>query len=263
MKHWELHRLVDVVCSYSAMINRGRVRDRKTPLHFAGIDLAAGLGAYGYQPQRGRRQALVGSPLQLLEAVVRHGLSYRLGLFERDTDVLPLLRQNLANAIKHLGADSDRIEVVPGDFTTTAENWIRRNVRQWMIGLLIVDVNAVFDSPQLLRIAQRPELKMVDVALHIPATMLKWPERRIPPSTLEQLKGSFNKQFWQVAPSRGNYQWTWLYATNNPRMRELSERGFVAIDSPIGKARVHRLSTTTPERLRLLQSELFEPVLDL
>lgn len=145
-----------------------------------------------------------------------HKLPLRLGLFERDRDVLPLLRTNLAKAISHLNANDHLIELVDGDFGDTTPGWISRNVTPWMLGLMIVDVNAVFDSPELLSITRRPELRMVDVALHVPATMLKWPERRIPPSTLEQLQAAFTKRAWQVAPCRGNYQWTWLTVQTTP-----------------------------------------------
>jgi hypothetical protein len=88
--------------------------------------------------------------------------------------------------------------------------------------------------------------------------MLKWPERRIPPSTLEQLQAAFSKCAWQVAPCRGNYQWTWLYGTNNPNMRVLGERGFVAADSPVGQARFERMRTTAAERHKRAQAGLFD-----
>ena len=243
-KLWELHRIIDVVCSISANINIRRVREGKQPSPFVAIDMSSGLGAYHYQPKRGRLVPLVGSPLQLLEAVVRHSLPYRLGLFERDPDVLPLLQQNLATATSHLGANAKQVEVVPGDFSQTAVDWIARKVRVWMFGLMVIDVNAVFDSAELRGIAARPELKRVDVALHLPASMVKWPERRIQPATLDELRAAFRKQHWQVAHSRGKYQWTWVYGTNNPKMRVLAERGFAAVDSPIGEARLERLRMT-------------------
>src|SRR5579872_809529 len=187
-KLWELHRIIDVVCAISANINISRIRRGQQASPFVGIDLSSGLGAYRFKPRRGAPIPLVGSPLQLLDAVIRHRLPYHLGLFERDTDVLPLLRQNLATAIAHTHAHARGIEVVEGDFCQTAVDWIERNVREWMLGLMVVDVNAVFDSPDLQTIAARPELKRVDVALHLPAGMGKWPERKNRPATVDDLQ---------------------------------------------------------------------------
>ena len=152
----------------------------------------------------------------MLEAVVRHQLPYYLGLFERNTDVLPLLHRNLETAIAHSQAELKRIEVVEGDFCQTAVDWIARNVRPWMLGLMIVDVNSVFDSPEVRSIAARSELKRVDVALHLPAGIGKWPERKHRPSTVDDLRAAFKKQHWQVALSRGNYQWTRVLARTIP-----------------------------------------------
>ena len=258
-KLWELHRIIDVVCSISTNINVRRTREGKRPFQFVGIDLSSGPGAYRYEPKQKPAVTLVGSPLQLLDAVVRHRLPYRLGLFERDTDdVLPLLQQNLATAIAHVGANPQQVDVVPGDFSGTAVDWIARNVHIWTLGLMVIDVNAVFDSPALRVIAARPELKRVDVALHVPAGMGKWPERRIPPATVEDLRTAFSKEHWQVARSRGNYQWTWLYGTNNPKMRVLFERGFAAADSPAGQARFDKMRLTRTQRKRRDQTTLFE-----
>jgi len=257
-KLWELYRIVDVVCSISMNINCRRVREGKRSFPFVGIDLSAGLGAYRYKPNQGPPVALVGSPLQLLDAVVRHELPYHLGLFERDPKVLLMLRQHLSSAMAHLGVDSTRVALVEGDFVQTAPDWIVHNVQAWTLGLLIVDVNAVFDSPELQTIAARPELKRVDVALHIPASMSKWPERRRPPATLDELRAAFGKDHWQVARPRGNYQWTWVYGTNNPDMRVLKERDFVPADSLIGQARFERMRTTHAERKRYGQAGLFE-----
>jgi hypothetical protein len=257
-KLWELYRIIDVVCSYSANICVARLRRHKRPLPFVGIDLSAGIGAYRYTPSGGSELALVGSALQLLDTVVRHNLDYRLGLFERDASVLPLLRHNLALSTLHLGVDSNRVEVVEGDIADTAVDWIARYVRPWMLGLMIIDANGVFDTPEIRTMASRTELKLVDVALHVPACMVKWPERRIPPATLEDLRAAFCKQYWQVAQSRGNYQWTWVYGTNNEKMRVLKERGFAAADSPIGLARFERLSMTHTQRQRRSQVGLFD-----
>lgn len=257
-KLWELHRIIDVVCSISSNINVQRVREGKMPTPFVGIDLSSGLGAYRYEPKRKPPIALVGSPLQLLDAVIRHGLPYRLGLFERDRDVLLVLQKNLATAIPHLGADPERVDLVPGDFTQTAAGWIARKVKVWMFGLMIVDVNAVFDTPELRVIAARPELKRVDVALHLPAGMGKWPERLILPATVDELRAAFSKEHWQVARSRGNYQWTWVFGTNNPNMRVLDERGFTAADSAAGAARFERMQTTRAQRQRRSQRSLFD-----
>jgi hypothetical protein len=257
-KLWELYRIIDVVCSYTANINVARVRRDKRPLPFVGMDLSAGLGAFRYTPSGGSELALVGSTMQLLDAVVRHDLDYRLGLFERDALVLPLLHHNLALATAHLSVDSNRVEVVEGDIAETAVDWITRQVRPWMLGLMVIDTNGVFDTPEIRTMGRRAELKLIDVALHVPASMVKWPERRIPPATLEELRAAFCKQYWQVAQSRGNYQWTWIYGTNNEKMRVLKERGFAAADSPIGMARFERLSMTHTERQRLSQTGLFD-----
>lgn len=70
MKLWELQRIIDVVCSYSAMINRGRVRAGKSRLEFVGVDLSAGLGAYHTNLSKVAAKPLsaaLGGVLKLLE----------------------------------------------------------------------------------------------------------------------------------------------------------------------------------------------------
>jgi len=86
--------------------------------------------------------------------------------------------------------------------------------------------------------------------------MGKWPRRRQPQATLDEVRAAFHKQFWQLPPGRGNFQWTWLYGTKNPQMRVLKERGFVDADSADGLDRLDRLRTTKKERARRDQMEM-------
>jgi hypothetical protein len=257
-KLWELFRIIDVVTSISANINRGRHRVGKPALDFRGMDLSAGSGVYPCPLDHGLIQLVVGSPLQLLDAVVRYRLPYQLALVEQNPDVIQQLEGHLATVVRQLHVNPQRIDLLEGSVSQRAEPWIEDNVRPWTPGLMIVDLNRVFDDPAIRSVARRPELKMVDIALHLPGTMSKWPWRRDAQATIQEIRAGFKKTTWQLAQLRGNYQWTWLYGTNNPSMRVLKERGFVALDSETGMERLDRLQSTKAERQRRLQRGLFD-----
>jgi len=243
-KLWELFRIIDVVVAYTAAINRGRAQRGKRPLPFAGIDLSAGCWAYLNPADPTGGQPLIGSPGQLLEALVRHNVPYQLALCEQNDQVLKLLRTYLSTSTQHLGSNVRQVSVLEGSYGQLAIPWIEHNVRPWMPGLMIVDVNDVFDSPQLRAIAQCPELNHVDIALNLPVAMSKWPKRRVPPATVDEVQAAFGKHYWQYANPRGKYQWMWWYGTNNPKMRVLGERAFVDWKSQAGQARRDRVATT-------------------
>jgi hypothetical protein len=255
-KLWEFFRIVDVVAAITANLNSGRVKRGKRALPFAGLDVSAGNGAYPCPVANGGFEPVVGTSLQLLDAVVRHRLQYQLALIDKNTDVLRQLETHLSTACAHLQIYPGRVRVLNGDVGEVAVPWIEQHVRPWMPGLMVIDLNEVFDDRALLAIGERPELNHVDVALHLPAAMGKWPRRREPQATLDEVRAAFHKEFWQLPPGRGNFQWTWLYGTKNPRMRVLKERGFVDAASADGLDRLDRLRTTKKERARRQQMEM-------
>jgi len=242
-KLWELFRIIDVVVAYQAAINRGRVQRGRRPLPFAALDLSAGCLAY-LNPSDSAGQPLVGSPGQLLEALIRHNVGYQLALFEQNDQVLELLHRHLSTSLQHLGSNGRQVSVLEGSYGQLAKPWIEQHIWPGMPGLMVIDVNDVFDSPALRTIAQCPELNHVDIALHLPVAMSKWPKRRVPPATVDEVQSAFGKQYWQFANPRGKYQWMWWYGTNNPKMRVLAERAFVDEDSQAGQARRDRVVAT-------------------
>ena len=255
-KLWEFFRIVDVVAAITANLNSGRVNRGQRALPFAGMDFSAGNGAYPCPMANGRFEPVVGTSLQLLDAVVRHRLDYRLALIDRDADVLQQLETHVHTACAQLHIYPGRVRVLKGSVADVAVPWIQQHVQPWMPGLIVIDTNEVFDDRGLLAIGELPQLNMVDVALHLPAAMGKWPRRRQPQATLDQVRNAFHKPFWQLPPSRGNFQWTWLYGTKNPRMRVLKERGFVDADSADGLDRLDRFRTTRKERALRQQLEM-------
>jgi hypothetical protein len=88
--------------------------------------------------------------------------------------------------------------------------------------------------------------------------MSKWPRRRQPQATIDGVRAAFGKQRWQLPPSRGNFQWTWLYGTNNPSMRVLKERGFVDAESLDGLERLDRARMTRKQYEQRHQMEMFD-----
>jgi hypothetical protein len=254
----ELRYIIDVIASYTVNINRGRVaRGEKKLEPFIAIDLSAGMGAYLYA-----NKPHVGSPLLLLEALERRELQYRLLLVERDPSVIPLLKQNLDTATRALNVDPARVDVLEAEFTS-AEEWIRRNVKSWTLGTMVVDINDLFASPSLRIIAQRPELARVDVLIHVPGTLSKWPRRIEPLVPIDEVLSWFGKAHWQVARARGNFQWIWCYGTNNPRMRELRQARFVSTETTVGQERLDMVRFTSAERRRRLQPSFFDVDFDL
>lgn len=244
----ELRYIVDVIASYTVNINRGRVTRGQHKLEpFIAIDLSAGMGAY----QFGGRPH-VGSPLLLLETLARREINFRMLLVERDPEVQLILRQNLTTAVAALGVDPSRIDVLESEFKF-ATAWIQRRVRPGMLGTMVIDINDLFGSPELQRIAGCPELSRVDVLIHVPGTLGKWPNRSEPLASIDDVLGWFGKRHWQVAKARGNFQWIWCYGTNNPRMRELQQRGFVGVDTDLGQRRLDLIRYTSAERHRQLQ----------
>jgi hypothetical protein len=249
----ELRYIIDVIASYTVNINRRRFTEGKRKFEpFVAIDLSAGMGAYPHE-----HQPLVGSPLLLLEALERRALHYRMLLVERDPLVASLLKQNLDIAMSTLRVDPSRVDVLEAEFTL-AEQWIRRNVNAWTLGMMVIDVNDLFGSPGLQILGQLPQLARVDVLIHVPGTLSKWPRRTEPLATIDEVLSWFGKEHWQVAKARGNFQWLWCYGTNNPRMRELRQRGFVSANTPPGQQRLDAVRFTTGERHRQLQPSLFD-----
>jgi len=176
---------------------------------------------------------------------------------EQHPAVLDQLKSNLVTACTHLGVDQHRISVLEGPVGDLAMPWIRTNVQPWMNGLMLIDMNEVFDDRGLLAIGELPELNHVDVALHLPAAMGKWPHRKQAQATIDEVRAAFHKQHWQLPlKHRGNYQWTWLYGTNFADMRTLKERGFVNAESAEGLAQLDVLRTTKKERDRRYQLPL-------
>jgi hypothetical protein len=255
-KLWEFFRIVDVVAAITANLNNGRARRGKRTLPFAGLDVSAGIGVYPCPVATGGFVPVVGTSFQLLDAVVRHQLHYQLALVDKNADVLRQLEMHLTTACAHLQVDPRLVRILKGPVADVAVPWIEQHVRPWMPGLMVIDMNEVFDDRALLAIGERPELNHVDVALHLPAAMGKWPHRREPQATLDEVRAAFHKEFWQLPPGRGNFQWTWLYGTRNPKMRVLKERGFVDAESTGGLDRLDRLRTTKKERARRHQMEM-------
>jgi hypothetical protein len=249
----ELRYIIDVIASYTANINRRRVAEGKRKFEpFVAIDLSAGMGAYLYEGQ-----PHVGSPLLLLEALQRRALQYQMLLVDRDPSVINLLRQNLDIAMNALHAHPSRVDLLKAEFTS-AEQWIRRNVNTWTLGMMVIDVNDLFGSPGLQVLGQLPQLARVDVLIHVPGTLAKWPKRTEQLATIDEVLSWFGKEHWQVAKARGNFQWLWCYGTNNPRMRELRQRGFVGANTPLGQERLETVRFTTAERKRQLQPSFFD-----
>jgi hypothetical protein len=249
----ELQYIIDVIASYTCNINRGRVANGKNKLEpFIAIDLSAGMGAYSYE-----NEPHVGSPLLLLEALERRALQYRMLLVDRDPSVVRLLKQNLATAMRTLQVKPSRVDVLEAEFTSAVE-WIRGRVKAWMLGLMVIDINDLFGSPGLRVIGQRPELAHVDVLIHVPGTLSKWPRRIEPLATIDEVLSWFGKEYWQVAKARGNFQWIWCYGTNNPYMRELRQRGFVGANTTRGQERLDTVRFTTAERQRQRQPSFFD-----
>lgn len=235
----EFHYLVDTVASYTANINRGRLRRGRAALEpFVAVDLSAGSGAYQY---KGRPH--IGSPLLLLEVLLRRGLRSTVLLVDEDTDVVSTLRANLSR----MKPGHPDVTIRCGDMTI-AEDWLRARVRPWLPGLLVIDVNDVFTSPAVRAIAALEGLDHIDVALHVPGVAQKWPRTRSTPVAPDAVQGWFGKAFWQLAPLRGNYQWFWMYGTNNPGMRELVQRGLVSHNGPIGQHRMDMVKLSRRQR---------------
>jgi len=154
--------------------------------------------------------------------------------------------------MRTLQVNPSRVDVLEAEFTS-AEHWIRRNIKPWMPGTMIIDVNNLFESTGLRLIGQRPELAHVDVLIHVPGTLSKWPRRTDPLATIDEVLSWFGKEYWQVAKARGNFQWIWCYGTNNPHMRELRQRGFVGATTRVGQERLETVRFTSAERQRTLQ----------
>ena len=249
----ELRYIIDVIASYTCNINRSRVANGKKKLEpFIAIDLSAGMGAYLYD-----NEPHIGSPLLLLEALERRALRYRMLLVDREPSVVRLLEQNLAIAMRTLHAVPAHVDVLEAEFTS-ADEWIRRSVRRWMLGMMVIDINDLFGSPGLRTIGQRPELARVDVLIHVPGTLSMWPKRIQPLATIDEILSWFGKEYWQVAKARGNFQWIWCYGTNNPRMRELRQYGFVGANTLRGQERLDTVRFTTAERQRQKQPSFFD-----
>ena len=249
----ELRYIIDVIASYTCNINRGRVAKGQSKLEpFIAIDLSAGMGAYLYDDE-----PHVGSPLLLLEALERRALRYRMLLVDREPSVVRLLKQNLEIVMRTLHAPPSHVDVLEAEFTS-AEEWIRRSVRPWMPGMMVIDINDLFGSPELRAIGQRPELAHVDVLIHVPGTLSKWPNRIEPLATIDEVLSWFGKKDWQVAKARGNFQWIWCYGTNNPNMRELQQRSFVWANTARGQERLDTVRFTTAERQLQRQPSFFD-----
>jgi len=250
-KLYELQYIIDVIASYTCNINRGRVARGKEKFEpFVAIGLSAGMGAYLHD-----NEPHVGSPLLLLEALERRALQYRMLLVDREPPVVQLLKQNLDIAMRTLRADSSRIDVLEAEFTS-AEGWIRRNVKPKMLGMMVIDIDDLFGTPGLRVIGQRPELARVDVLIHVPGTLAKWPRRLEPLATIDEVLSWFGKKYWQVAKARGNFQWLWCYGTNNPSMRVLRQRDFVDATTADGQARLKTVRFTNSERKLQIQPPL-------
>lgn len=212
------------------------------------FDFAAGAGY-----SKGRR----GSALIAVDTAARLGLSLNGYFCEMEPKTAMQLQGNLRDQPGNLRVlVGDCCETIPDEMAPLAR------VNGSRLGLILWDPNGAMSLPlpAIHAVIRTPCFERVDVLTYLAgATAKRWRGRqdvvRDIPRLAESL-GAIGKRYLFVRKPVGNWQWTFVIATDWPKFPEFRKQGFRPVGSEEGTAIMETLNYTRAELKELHQPSL-------
>jgi hypothetical protein len=221
------------------------------------IDANAGPGLY----QSVQGQPLEGSALIALETLRRLDVPWRAVLIDRDPDVVARLECALH---ERWFTDRRRLTVRCADNQEAAPAACGRPHRHRDRGLFFADPKGAPDWPLLERVTALPTMSGIDVLVNIPTNTLKleraaaqsarfggkgyvWDTKDTRP-LCERLSMLHKPRLLIGEPTTDRLAWSLILGSSWTGFPEWKAGQFDAVDSPIGKERLRRISLSARER---------------
>jgi hypothetical protein len=195
---------------YNGVISRGKNCERV--LYY--IDLNSG-------PGTSLESFVIGSPIVFLESAQQIGIEYRAILIEHDPTYCEQLQRSITGYNGVTIYCDDHRKVIKQIIETTTHN---------RMGLLYADPNGDprHEFSVIRELTSQPQYNRFDVLIHFSATAIK--RARTERCLYDYLEG-VNKKYGFLSRPQGQWQWTFLCATNWKDMPLPSEE-FVRIGTP-------------------------------